>query len=133
MTRKFQDLVGKTIARIDLSEAEDTLRFALSDGSDLYYYCQGDCCSTSYFGYFRDLAKIIGKPIISVQECNTVPGPPTRQEDDDVDYINLITDECSAQLAHINSSNGYYGGWVNRIEDPDREAYGGKKVWNLIS
>lgn len=121
-------LVGKKILGIFWSE--DYLVFETDHGK-VAYTVDGDCCSHSYFHDFLGVRKLItGGPVISMQEVemgevDVLPGD--KYADDSIaayGFEIVVEDprfgEVTAVLSFRNSSNGYYGGWMEPVSDPEQ-------------
>lgn len=112
---KFCFLEGKTVTKIS-SERDDVLIIHTTD-SDIEFHCQGDCCSHSWIEHFSSPTE----PEVIV-EFKQVEVPPTFVEsktktdnyEEEVQYYfyELVTEKNTYQIEMRNSSNGYYGGWL---------------------
>ena len=113
MSSEMTELVGRSIRRVELKDGE--LLFFTIDNTIIRYDCEGDCCSSSWFEEIDnpdalidarvvsvesvDLDKVI--PDISAYECLRLYG------------TKITTTKGNATVDMRNSSNGYYGGWIN--------------------
>jgi len=137
METVLKDLVGRKIQKIFVNE--DVVKF-VTDGGTFVYEVYGDCCSRSYLYDFYGVEKLLKNgPVTNVQEVELtkedksyIPYDPSdRKESEYGDYIQcygfqiFVEDpkwgEVTACFSFRNSSNGYYGGWISKVED--REAY----------
>lgn len=129
METPLSDLVGKKIDKIFINS--EYLKFVTSEGN-FTYVVQGDCCSHSYFYDFYGVKNLIenGK-IIDIKTVELLPS--------DVFYLNknysneikvygfqITTEgkygEVTSVFSFRNSSNGYYGGWIKKLEiETDKE------------
>jgi len=122
----MKELIGKTINKITRPKGIDTLIcFETSDG-DFVYQTEGDCCSTSWFEHFEGIHNLIGHEISSVEEIDIGKvfligsyGPVDEygEEHDCLQLygIKLTTELGNSRIEFRNSSNGYYGGWVEFV------------------
>lgn len=111
----WEYLVGKTVAKVDVNEDKDVIRFTLSDGSFIFASAVGGCCSRSWFEHLEGEDALIGNPIFRVVDREM------KSDDDksgDPEYGSLIkfygwtleTPHGRFDIEMRNESNGYYGG-----------------------
>lgn len=128
----LDNLVGKTVEKIYWSE--ERLVIVTDDGT-FAYDVEGDCCSSSYFHDFFGVRNLLDNgPIISVGDVNLhdddprFSSPVTPQDEDSYSDESIqvygyefvtshpVFGEMTSVLSFRNSSNGYYGGWMDRVE-----------------
>lgn len=125
----MNELVGKTIQAVYPSS--DVIYFQTDDGV-WKYTTEGDCCSNSWFSAISGADALFGGKVVSTEE-ETIDS-----FDEGYDYIQvygirIVTDKGRAVIEFRNSSNGYYGGWVNRGSREDSVPVGLKQIqddWN---
>jgi hypothetical protein len=107
-------LIGKRIARIDVGGKEDLLLFVFADGRSVVWQTVSDCCSETWFADITGFDALIGGTVISAE---SVPmrkpdhdDARTRQDEDEIYGIKIVTDKGRSLIEFRNSSNGYYGG-----------------------
>ncbi len=88
-----------------------------TDGGYFAINAEADCCSTSWFEFpYGDLDEIIGKTIEDINfESVTLDRDPSGVDDCDL-YYNVtmsFDDDTEFLFLLINSSNGYYSGWIS--------------------
>lgn len=117
---EMQELVGRTINRVFVSEDEEFLKFETDVGLITFHAC-GDCCSESWFADILGIDALLDGKVRSVDE---IPLPNynlndgrCRQDVDEVYGYCIRTNHGSAVIAFRNSSNGYYGGSVERSRE----------------
>lgn len=127
MTSELQELVGKKVNKIYVNSSH--LKFETDQGN-LVYEVDGDCCSSSYFYDFYGVKNLLenGK----VTEIKTVELDPTdlrvtkksNHYDDCIQVYGFQITTESAEYGEVtsvfsfrNSSNGYYGGGINKVAD----------------
>jgi hypothetical protein len=116
MKDKFKELQGKTINKISVFGNNEYLRFHLQDG-DVDFHAYGDCCSESWIEHFSTPTE--PEVIISFNKVE-IPVPhdpqPTvhdhSEEEMKYNFYELTTSKGKYLIEMRNSSNGYYGGWL---------------------
>lgn len=111
----FEDLVGKTVVSITVSDNKTVIDFGVNDGSKYTMYHKRDCCEDVYVeSVDGDLLDLIGTPILQAEvvDSNTTPdgfkheyGEPGSQT---WTFYKLATIEGSVTIRWFGSSNGYY-------------------------
>lgn len=125
MKTELDDLIGKKIINIFLNRA--FLRFDTNQGS-LTYQVDGDCCSYSYFYDFFGVGNLIGNgPVKSIESVELHPtdlifSREFKNGEIRVYGFRIITDskyygEVSSVFSFRNSSNGYYGGSIRKVDN----------------
>lgn len=124
MNNICERLVGKKVVAVRMDETY--LGFAFDDGTNTGFTVEGDCCSYSYFHDFYGIDKLLANgPITEVSEVYLGPGDPGYIVVDNDSYncirvygYRIVTvspqwGEQTSVFVFRNSSNGYYGGWMN--------------------
>lgn len=119
----FEKLIGKKIAKIFIDEED--LVFIDSDDAVYGYTVYGDCCSHSYFHDFIGVEKLLQNgPILEVHSIDLVPSDEEASGHECLQAygFSFVTEnpkfgEQTSVLSFRNSSNGYYGGWVEELGD----------------
>ena len=114
MSEFYENLIGKHILSLSISEDESALVFHTQDDK-IIWNTVGDCCSTSWWADGYDLDALRDATVLNVKELAYYdPGDDgrNRQEQDWVYGFCIGTTKGAAYLAFRNSSNGYYGGWA---------------------
>lgn len=129
----LEGVVGATVKQIFMDE--DRLVF-VTDKGNIGWDVEGDCCSSSYFHDFIGVKKLLaGNPIVRAGEVSELPDKLEYDDSKDDMYSECIQvygyefvtedpkyGEVTSVMAFRNSSNGYYGGWMNRLgDDPSTE------------
>lgn len=119
-------LVGRTIKKIFMNE--NNLKFETNSGN-FVFEVEGDCCSSSYFHDFMGVAKLLkGNPVLSVKRIEFMTGDSAvkinRNDNGEVVCYGyeIVTEDpkfglVTSVFSFRNSSNGYYGGWMNNAPD----------------
>jgi hypothetical protein len=104
-------LAGKRLAGVGVSEDKDRLIFHLSDGRTLTYTAEGDCCSSSWIEHLTVPSYIAGAEVTAWAEQDMGE---TEAEDDTIRVYqtSFATAKGEIIVEYRNSSNGYYGGWL---------------------
>lgn len=129
----MKELVGKVINGLYVNEDQSLLKFDTDQG-DVIYLAEGDCCSESWFADILFGWKFFHNVAVSVTEID-VPewvhklasnDKRTRQEYDQVYGFQIVTgseshspyesSNATCDVIFRNSSNGYYGGWCELLD-----------------
>ena len=110
-------LKDKTLAAVAVSEDKERLTFTLDDGRTITYHTEGDCCSTSWIEHLTVPPDIAGVQVTAFGEQDM------GEFEESYDTIRVYQTAFATNRGEIiveyrNSSNGYYGGW---IEGPDEQ------------
>lgn len=130
---ELEDLIGKKVVKIFLNN--DYLKFETNEGS-FTYRVDGDCCSISYFYDFYGVKNLLkGGKVKEVKEVELHPADlfvvPDKGDVTQVygysitvepieDADDYWTGYRTAVFSFRNESNGYYGGYINKVEE-DKE------------
>lgn len=115
---EMNELENQTINEIWMNLENNTIIFELNNGNKLAYQTEGECCSASWFNDLIGVSGLIGQKITLVRDVMS-PKESTKQERDDVIEfygIELYTDLGVSTIIYRNESNGYYGGWCEKID-----------------
>ena len=101
----------------------------VTDNGSFILTVDGDCCSSSYFHDFIGVKKLLNNKIVKIEEVEIDDdGKRTPRDDEELEFygysfisVHPEFGEVSSVFSFRNSSNGYYGGWLNKIEESDRE------------
>lgn len=112
----MQELIGKTIEKIFVSEDEGDLSFVCKDGEVVGYTAYGNCCSSTWFDSITGVEALIGQTVLTCESVsvevaesrNNIEGHYI-EEMSDYGY-KLTTEKGHVDIVYRNSSNGYYGG-----------------------
>lgn len=118
---QMKELVGRRIVGLSIGDAESVLAF-FTDTDTIAYETLGDCCSTSWFADIVGVDALIGATVANVEELpledyNTEDGR-SRQESDAAYGYKIRTERGYCDIVFRNSSNGYYGGWMELRTKP---------------
>lgn len=115
----MKELIGKKITGLRINEDQSVLAFDTDQGV-IVYEARGDCCSETWFADITGVGQLIGGTVqtadrVSMDGYNVEDGR-ARQEYDEAYGYKLTTDKGYVDLVFRNSSNGYYGGWIQLRE-----------------
>ncbi len=114
-------LVGRVVSAVMVdAETQHYLGFETDKGA-VWFEAQGDCCSESWFADIINAKALIGNKVMSVRGLDSIrlgDAPRTRQESDWWYGFEVQARWGSCIIAFRNSSNGYYGGWLQDSEEP---------------
>ena len=111
----MKELEGKIIKQIFIDKDEQHYILFKTDAGNIVYHADADCCSESWFYHILGFDNLINHKVVSVEEIDTGDAPEDgrcRQEYDDLYCIKIKTEKGHADIEFRNSSNGYYGGWL---------------------
>jgi hypothetical protein len=105
---KIEELIGKTITRIDRSD--DELIFTISDDEKYKMYHSQDCCESVVIDdIVGDLKDLIGSPIlIAAEVCNDFSAKDSYDESFTWTFYKLATVKGYVNIKWYGTSNGYY-------------------------
>lgn len=114
----FDELVGKIITKLEVGDY--TLKITLENNEEIYFIACGDCCSESWFSDIEGLRSILGKVVTGIYEPDftkyDVEDGRCRQECDQYYGFRIMCEENWCDIMFRNSSNGYYGGWIEKFD-----------------
>ena len=117
-------LKGKTINEVYISDDKVWLKFELANGKYVLYKARNECCNDVWFNHISGLKSLLGAKVLSVHKKPMIEkATPTKQGEDDIYGWTIITANGYFDVEMRNSSNGYYGGHLERIEYPWRQSY----------
>jgi hypothetical protein len=113
-------LLGAIINAVWVSECSETIYFEIEGYGLMGFDAVGDCCSESWFADFLGVKSIIGSPVVRVSaldleeafKYNVNDGRGRQDEDEVYGYLIEVENGGKGVLSFRNSSNGYYGGWL---------------------
>lgn len=113
---RLSELIGRTLTGADIDADEQHYLILHTDQGDVVLSAEGDCCSESWFYEVTGLSDLYGHVITGgeTREAEDATDGITRQESDQI--YGLALEAAGAGRADVvfrNSSNGYYGGWLN--------------------
>ena len=120
----LNSLVGRNINEIRMDS--EFLVFRTDDGT-YSFTVEGDCCSSSYFYDFYGVQNLLNNgPVLKVENVDL------DVDEIEEDYGEVIQvygyrfttehptwGEVSSVVSFRNSSNGYYGGWMEAVNVSD--------------
>lgn len=122
----MKELIGRKITGISISEDHETLAFETDKGT-IVYTALGGCCSESWFADITGVCELLRGGAVKTVETIDMDGYNVddgrcRQECDEAYGFKLTTSSGYTDIVFRNSSNGYYGGWLDGgtwCEPPD--------------
>lgn len=120
MNEVMSELVGQTIKEVYAQLPQGHFLKLVTSGGDTHYYSlEGDCCSESWLYAINGVEGLLDSQIQAVQPIE-MPEPTddrSRQEYDQLWCIRLVTNKGFCDIEFRNSSNGYYGGWLEEVPE----------------
>lgn len=116
---KFNELLGKTLSKIEINDSKDEMVFYCEDGDKYIMLHYQDCCENVYIEDISgNLDNLVGSPIVRADE---------KSNHDETNWISrtytfytLATNKGYVDIRWIGESNGYYSEEVN-FKKIDRE------------
>lgn len=127
--KDFSELVGKTLASVEVAPDNDEIRFVTDKGEHYMMYHTQDCCeSVSIESIVGDLQDLIGSPILKAEESKSDKNPSDAnpetiewQESFTWTFYKLATIKGYVDIRWYGSSNGYYSEAVEFALIPKEE------------
>lgn len=122
-------LVDKTIVGIKVKSPSIWLQ--VKDGGWIEIEAEGDCCSQSYI----DAVRLYGNPTLTGEEVAfSFSAQPSTQEADELYAVQFLGKGGSVTFLHRNSSNGYYGNFLNLklVSEPPVDAVDGRDWYREV-
>lgn len=119
----MKELEGRYI--VSIYRSGDEMLIFQTDKGLISFLVEGDCCSRSWIEHFEGVEALLGKTVISTEDIMINNVFPRNEYDETIDEhgnaheylqsygVKLTTTAGRAQIEYRNSSNGYYGGWMN--------------------
>jgi len=112
---KYHHMANKPLDFITVSENKEYLTFSFQDGTNAIFRAVGDCCSSTWIEHLELPLDVSGKVLLSVEEKDL----DTFVEDYETIQIYqtrfVLSSGETISIEYRNSSNGYYGGWLERV------------------
>ena len=125
--RLFGDIVGKEITSVQVAnvmreddQENDAILVVRTAYKFYWFICDGDCCSETWisdiFGFSNLKGKLlrVNELVLHKSEVYNKEDGRTRQEEDAVYGYRFTTELGTSVIAFRNSSNGYYGGSLEK-------------------
>lgn len=111
-------LVGRAVTGL-LVSANQHVRAFETDRGIVAFVAYGDCCSETWFADITGVTALLGATVAKTEEVDMPDGYNVndgrgRQEADCAYGYRLTTDRGYVDVVFRNSSNGYYGGSIER-------------------
>ncbi|GAC1618041.1 MAG: hypothetical protein NVS9B1_27280 [Candidatus Dormibacteraceae bacterium] len=117
----LKNVDGGPIRRVAISEDQVAVVLELMDGQTFAARTEGDCCSSSWVEHLTVPPDIEGATIIGVARLGEHTEINSTDDCLSVYHTAIPTTAGEIVIEYRNSSNGYYGGWLNpfyRVEFP---------------
>jgi hypothetical protein len=114
----MQNLVGRKVSALSISDNQSLLVVTHDEGEAIYE-TEGDCCSNTWIADIVGVDRLLGQMVLAVESVRmeSVEDGRTRQDYDRFYGIKLTTTGGYVDIVYRNSSNGYYGGSLERRKD----------------
>lgn len=116
----FHGMGEKPLSSVLLDAASEVLTFKFEDGTQARFSVEGDCCSHSWIEHMEVPQDVAGRTLVSVEDSPMETPDTVEQSEWEVVQSYRTTfrlDNGEAiTLEYRNSSNGYYGGYLVRLD-----------------
>lgn len=129
----MQELAGKIIKKIEISDDQESIIFTTKDNQEIGYFTWGDCCSTSWFAHISGLKNLLDQEILSIDDSkylSTIEKAETeiKQKEEYFDCLaiygyDIYTKKGICTIEFRNDSNGYYGGGCGKSSRDKKAIY----------
>ena len=120
----IEELIGKTVCRIGVSEENTIVDFECTDGSEYQMYHDQDCCEFVWLddvvGDFEDI--MTGPILVAEMNTNQEEDPEIKLNEGYIDesytwtFYTLRTNRGTVTMRWFGTSNGYYSEEVNFVQ-----------------
>lgn len=112
---EFVSLLGRVVKKLYVSADDTRLAFELKTGSFLIWELYSECCSQTWFADILGIKDLINSKIIDVTSWfpDSVEDGRSLQEVERFYGIKIHHEKGITDIIFRNSSNGYYGGYLN--------------------
>jgi hypothetical protein len=128
----MKELFEKHVHEVYVSDDQHSLFFVLDWREEIVEYpVSGDCCSESWWADIVGVDALLGQKVIGIEVVDMPEVPDdgrTRQEHDLAYGYKLKTTKGYVDLVFRNSSNGYYGGELDKAVQHDKLPPGLSKI-----
>jgi len=130
---KYAKLEGRELLSVDVSNDKTLLTIHFKEGKPARFQAVGDCCSFSWIEHLEAPEDLAGRTLVGVDDARIEQGYDQEDDEDGYnsgDYIQVYNTRFyldngeTITIEYRNSSNGYYGGELERVNDD------GERVWN---
>jgi hypothetical protein len=119
----FEGMGEHSLKAVSLSDDKQQIVFEFTEGENVVFGVEGDCCSRSWIEHLDVPKDVIGEKIIGVEDARMDRNGEGDSGDDDKEYseclqiynTKFVTLKGCIVLEYRNSSNGYYGGYLVRL------------------
>jgi len=123
MKDSIEYLLRKKVESIFIDSEEQRYLKIITGRNVFVFEAVGDCCSESWFADLTGIQSLIGSTITRIEEVrlDEVDNSRTRQDVDEGYSIKIKSTGGYAEIVYRNSSNGYYGGYLNVISEEPKD------------
>jgi len=127
----MKELLNKVISGLKVSQDQCYLLFEHPNGASTMYVAYGTCCSETWFADIIGVEALLGATVTNVEAVpmESVEDGRSRQEHDEFYGVKLTTTKGYVDIVYRNSSNGYYGGYIELAD----KVYGEQSFKNIMS
>lgn len=126
MSDKMRELlIGKRLRSVSLSGDKQLITFVEEDGTSHLFRAEGECCSQSWIEHLELPEPVDGVCVTAVDDSGCVDRKDLPDHLLQVYSTTVRTNRGDIAIEYRNSSNGYYGGYLE-FERTDRPGEDGR-------
>jgi len=109
ITLPFNELIGKTLTKIDIDKSSEKINFYCSDGA-IYsmFHCQLCCESVDMHDIIGNIEDLIDSPILMAEETSDSGNKDDGETSYSWTFYKLATIKGYVTISWYGTSNGYY-------------------------
>ncbi len=118
MVAECKDLIGKKVRSVTQDKSGGFLTFVFDDDSTATFETYADCCSSTWIEHLELPTDVEGATLIDVEDVGMGVSDDPSYECLQLYETRFKTDRGDIVVEYRNSSNGYYGGSLERVGGP---------------
>lgn len=124
----YRGLGDYPLKSVTLDAEKEVITFSfnsLEAVPDIRFGVEGDCCSHSWIEHLEAPESVEGRTVVAVDDCAM-----DRSDDDEYEVTQVyqtvfrLDNGDSIKVEYRNTSNGYYGGYMVRLDPQGNRDYG---------
>lgn len=130
----YRGLGDYPLKSVTLDAKKEVITFAFSSLEpvpDIRFGVEGDCCSHSWIEHLEAPESVEGRTVVAVDDHTMDSSDEGDVDDDDYGAVTVVYQTVfrldngdSIKVEYRNTSNGYYGGYLVRLDAQGNRDYG---------